>query len=292
MATAKVIDLTNVKDGGNFNKKRMPEGDYPARVTKVEDQKSSADEGFMWLFTIQVDKGGTYPYYCKLVENQLWKVRNLCIAAGINVPKKKLKLDPERLVGKRIAVTLEDDEYEGKKQSNIAATFPLSELDDFAGDDDEDAVGDDADDEDEDYEEEAPPPPKKRAKAKPAPEPEEDEDEEEDEVDEEEEDEDEEDEEGDEFSGLDRDKLKRRLRKEIPGYKISRKQSDEDLRNVLREHLAGEDEEDEEDDEEEPPPPRRTAKKAPAKKAAAKKRSTRVEDVTDDELDELDIDEI
>ncbi len=275
MATAKVIDLTNVKDGGNFNKKRMPEGDYAARITKVEDTKSGADEGFMWLFTIVLEKGtGTYPYYCKLVENQLWKVRNLCIAAGMNVPKKRLKLDPEKLVGKRIAVTLEDDEYEGKKQSNIAATFPLSELDDYATGDDEDAVGDDADDEDE--EEYEAPPPKKAAKKKaaPAPEPDEDEDE----------DDDEDVEEEDELAGLDRDKLKRRLRKAVPGVSIKRNQSDDDLRAAIRAAEADDaDDEDEDDDEEEPaPPPKKTAKK----------RSTRVADVTDDELDELDIDEI
>jgi hypothetical protein len=277
MATAKVIDLTHVKDGGNFNKKRMPEGDYPARIMKVEDTKSGSDEGFMWLFTIQVDKGGTYPYYCKLQENQLWKVRNLCIAAGMNVPKKRVKLDPEKLVGKRIAVTLEDDEYEGKKQSNIAATFPLSELDDYAAGDDEDAVGDDADDEDE--EEYEAPPVKKAAKKKaaPAPEPEEDEEdeEEEDEVEEE-----------DELAGLDRDKLKRRLRKAVPGVSIKRNQSDDDLRKLIRAAEAtddAEDEDEEEEEDEEPPPP---------KKRATKKRSTRVADVTDDELDELDIDEI
>lgn len=279
MATAKTIDLTNVKDGGNFNKKRMPEGDYPARITKVEDSKSGADEGFMWLFTIQVDKGGTYPYYCKLVENQLWKVRNLCIAAGMNVPKKRLKLDPEKLVGKRIAVTLEDDEYEGKKQSVVQATFPLSELDDYAAGDDDDAVGDDADDDDDDEEYEAPPPKKKAAKKKaaPAPEPEEDEDEDE---------EDEDVEEEDELAGLDRDKLKRRLRKAVPGVSIKRNQSDDDLRKAIRAAEASDDAEDEDEDEEddEPAPP-------PRKKAKAK-RSTRVEDVTDDELDELDIDEI
>lgn len=276
MATAKTIDLTNVKDGGNFNKRRMPAGDYPARITKVEDSKSSADDKFQWLFTIAVDNGGTYPYYCKLQENQLWKVRNLCIAAGLNVPKKKIKLDPEKLIGKRIAVTLEDDEYEGKKQSVVNATFPLSELDDYS--DDDDAVGDDGDDDDDD-EEVAPPPAKKakKKKAAPPPEPEDDDDDEDDEEDEE----DEEDNEGDEFSGLDRDQLKRRLRKEIPGYKISRKQSDDDLRDVLRDRVA-DSADDDEDDEEEPSPP-------PKKKGKKKSKPVTVDD---DELDELDIDEI
>lgn len=281
MATAKTIDLTNVKDGGNFNKRHVPDGDYPARVTKVEDAESKSDGIFMWLFTIQTDAGGTYPYYCKIQENQLWKVRNLCIAAGMNVPKKRLKLDPEKLVGKRIAVSLETEEYEGKKQSSVNATFPLSELDNYAGAEDEDAIGDDAED-DEEEEEYTPPPAKKAAKKKsaPAPEPDEDEEEEDDEEDEEEE---------DELVGLDRDKLKRRLRKAVPGVSIKRNQSDDDLRAAIRAAEAADDEEeeDEEDEDEAPPPPKKSAKKA-----ATKKRSTAVADVTDDELDELDIDEI
>jgi hypothetical protein len=278
-ASAKVIDLTNVKDGMVFNKRRMPSGDYPARITAVQDEKSAGDGGFMWLFTITVDSGGTYPYYCKLVESQLWKIRNLCLAAGMNVPKKRLKLDPEKLVGKRIAVTLEDGEYEGKKQSEVNATFPLSELDGVA---DDEGIGDDADYDEDEEEEVVPPPRKAKKKVAPPPEPEDDD---EDEV------EDEEDEE-DELAGLDRDKLKRRLRKAVPGVSIKRNQSDDDLRDAIRAAEGGDeeevDEEEEEDEVEEVPPPR----KKTAKKSATKKRSTRVADVTDDELDELDIDEI
>jgi hypothetical protein len=177
-ATAAAIDFTNVKDGGGaFNKKRQPEGDYKAKVTKVVDSPSKKDQTMQWLFTIQVGSG-TYPYYCKHEENQYWKIRNLLVAAGLTVPKKKVKVDPNKIVGKMIAVTLEDDEYDGKAQSNIAATFPLSELDDDdVPDEDEDEVEDDDEDEDD-----TPPP----AKKKKAPVVEDDEDDEDDEDEEEE----------------------------------------------------------------------------------------------------------
>lgn len=169
-----VVDFTNVKEGGTFNKKHQTPGDYKAKVTKVEDAPSKKDNVGQWLFTIQVGTG-TYPYYCKHQENQYWKIRNLLIAAGIAVPKKKVKVNPNVLVGKTIAVTLDDEEYEGKMQSVIAATFPTSEL--GAQDDDEDNSADDDTDDDED-EDDTPPPPKKKK----APEPEEDdEDEDEDE---------------------------------------------------------------------------------------------------------------
>lgn len=164
-ATAHALDMTDVKDGSQFNPKRQREGDYKAKITGVEDQLPKRKEGEpadktpMWVFAISVGSG-TYPFYCKLQANQLWKVRNLAIAAGISVPKKKIKLDPNKLIGKSIAVTLEDDEYDGKTKSVISATFPLSELDDDDNepddeeDDEEDEDEEETDEEEEDDEEE------------------------------------------------------------------------------------------------------------------------------------------
>jgi hypothetical protein len=178
-ATKQTIDFTNVKEGGNFSKKHMPAGDYLAKITKVEDAvpKDKSDKTPMWLFTIQLKNtpSATYPYYCKLQENQLWKVRNLLVAAGINVPKKRVAVDPSRLVGKTIAVSLDDTEYNDKMQSEIGAVFSPSDLDGSV--DEPDDVDEPDEDEDEDEE---PTPPKKSKKAK-VEEPEEDDEEEEEE---------------------------------------------------------------------------------------------------------------
>jgi hypothetical protein len=177
-ATQHSIDFTNVKEGGNFSKKHMPEGDYLAKVTKVEDAKAKGDGGAMWLFTIQL-KGtpsASYPYYCKLEANQFWKIRNLLVAAGLTVPKKKVKVDPNKVVGKQVAVSLQDTEYDGKEQSEVGAIFSPSDLED---EDPNDATDDDAEEEeteDADDEEEPEPKPKtkkkdkgkKKGKAKPA----------------------------------------------------------------------------------------------------------------------------
>jgi len=164
-ATAKSLDFTNVKEGGEFNKKRQTQGDYKAKVMAVKDSPTKDDGTPQWCFTIKVGSG-TYPYYCKLVENQLWKIRNLFVAAGLTVPKKKVKVNPDLVVGKDIAVTLEDDEYNGRMQSNLASIFPMSELEGSPSDDE------DADDGDDEVEEK----PAKKKKAKPV-------DDEEDEVD-------------------------------------------------------------------------------------------------------------
>lgn len=193
MAAAAVqnLDFTNVKDGGQFNKRHFPEGDYKARITKVEDKESKAGKP-MWLFSIEIkNKGGlgTYPYYCVLEESQLWKLRSLFAAAGVVIPKKRVRVDPNKLVGKWIGVTLQDTEYNEKLQSEVQFAIPVSALQADADDEDIDETEDD--EEDEEPEDEAPPAKpaaRSRAKAKPAPEPEPEEDEE-DEVEEEEEEE-------------------------------------------------------------------------------------------------------
>lgn len=129
-ASAKAVDFSGVKDRGAFSPKRVAEGDYAAVITKVEDAESKENKDFMYVFTIKLDKfsQNSYPYRCKITENQLWKLRNIAVAAGLNVPKKRMKFDPNKVVGKRVGVTMEDDEYEGKPKSDVAAIFPLSEL--------------------------------------------------------------------------------------------------------------------------------------------------------------------
>ena len=148
-SSKKVVDFSNVKDQSQFNTRRVPEGDYRARIVKVEDGQSKKDDTFQYIFTIKLLKysSSAYPYYCKLQENQLWKLRNILVAAGMSVPKKRITLDPNKVVGKEIGVAMADDEYEGKEKSVIDAVFPVSELDD--------SVDDQAEPEDDDEPEEA-----------------------------------------------------------------------------------------------------------------------------------------
>lgn len=137
MAKATTVDFSGVKDRGAFNPRKVPEGDYEAVITKVDDAPTKDDKP-MYTFTIKLKKfsQNSYPYRCVIQENQLWKLRNIAVAAGINVPKKRMKFDPNKLVGKLIGVTMEDDEYErdGKTQfkSEVAAVFAASELADGA----------------------------------------------------------------------------------------------------------------------------------------------------------------
>lgn len=190
-AAAKVIDFGNVKERGNFNTKHVDDGDYSAKVTKVEFTEAKDGED-MWVFSIVLDEHprATYPYYCKLVENQLWKLKNIFEAAGISVGSRKVKVDPNKLIGKAIGVAMEDDDYEGRLKSVIAEVFPEEEVGGAVDGEEEDG----ADLEEDDIEEEEEKPAKRKPAAKKKAAPIEDDEDEEDEEDEDEEEEEEEEE--------------------------------------------------------------------------------------------------
>lgn len=161
MATARGLDFTNVKDQ-DFNIKHLPPGDYKAKVMKVQDAKSKKTQNDMWVFTIAVTegpgKGAKYPYYCTLDADSLWKIRQLWAAAGITIPKKRVKIDPEKVVGRAIGISLDDDEYDDKIRSKVQSCIPLSEVTDGDADDaDEDDQETGAEAEDDDDEEEPAP---------------------------------------------------------------------------------------------------------------------------------------
>lgn len=170
-ATKRRADFTNVKEGGVFKPRRKPEGDYEAKCVAVDDHTFKSDatkEGWVFTFKVAGDERSTYPVYASTDEREVWKVRKMFMAAGIPVPKKAVLVDPNKLVGKSMGVTLEDDEFEGRLKSVIADWMPLDDLAD-------------AEDDEVDEDEEAPPPRKRAAKkaTRRAPEPEEDEDDEE-----------------------------------------------------------------------------------------------------------------
>lgn len=150
MATKQTIDFSQTKDQSGFNPKRKEEGEYLGTITSFEDTKSKSGNA-MWVFGVQLktDRRATYPVYCLLGADQVWKLRNLMMAAGFAVPKKRITVDGNRLVGKDIGIFLADDEYEGKPKSVIESFFPASE---YSGPSNED----DDSDEEEEYEEEAP----------------------------------------------------------------------------------------------------------------------------------------
>ena len=91
-----------------------------------------------------------FPFYCKLQQNQLWKLRDLLVAAGETVPKRALNIDPNKIVGRDIVIEVEDDTYNGNVRSTVVGTYASSILEDEAPadgeDEDEDFLDDGTDD--------------------------------------------------------------------------------------------------------------------------------------------------
>lgn len=175
-ARKKILDFTNVKEQGQFNPRQVSEGPHRAKVTAVEEGVSKADNE-QWVFSIVLPEfpSATYPYYCALNADALWKIRNLFVACGVEIPKKKLNVDPNKLIGKSFIAEMVDDEYEGRMKSKIASVMSLEDYKKFQDDNDEEdetpkkkrQVVEDDDDDDEDEEIEEPAPKKKKKKAKP-----------------------------------------------------------------------------------------------------------------------------
>jgi len=150
MAEAKrrKIDFSKVRDASGINPTHVKEGDYKFKITSVDEQEKDGKP--MWVYILQMvgRVSATYPYRITLVENQLWKLRNLLVSAGKEVPKKAVMVDPSKIVGAVVGGSLGDHEYEGRMSSQINAVFPASELE--GEEDEKESV-----DEDEDESEEA-----------------------------------------------------------------------------------------------------------------------------------------
>ena len=182
-ATARAIDLSDVKEGGNFRPRRKPEGDYRAKIVKADDhQPKDKAKAPGWVLTIMVEGDGrsTYPYYLSPEANQVWKIAAICRAAGLNVKNARVRFDPNKLVNKAIGIYLADDEYDGREKSVVDDVFSVDEVGGNADEGpeiDEDDTYDEGipDDElvedDEPEEEPEPAPVKRTVRRKPAPEP-------------------------------------------------------------------------------------------------------------------------
>ncbi|WIC89593.1 hypothetical protein SEA_GARDENB_35 [Microbacterium phage GardenB] len=157
------LDFSKVEERSGWNTKHIPEGLYEMKVVAVDDKEAN-DGTDMWTYAlVPTDpryKTRRFPWYCKHQDNQLFKIRDLFVAAGIPVPKKVSTIDPEKPIGKLVAVEITDavGQYEGRSEVN--GIYDLSLVGDdavgVAGDDDEDDEGEWAEDEeaDEEYEEE------------------------------------------------------------------------------------------------------------------------------------------
>lgn len=126
------VDFTDTEGRTGGPSFHFPPSDYAVQVIKAETGHSKEKHTPQLTFTLQVTsgefKGKKIRYDCYLVPQSLWTLRNLLEAAGKKVPTGQAALDTEKMRGLKFAVTIEDDEYNGKVRSRVTDTFPLSEL--------------------------------------------------------------------------------------------------------------------------------------------------------------------
>lgn len=186
MARRKVsLDMSGVE-----SYTRCPEGEWLARLTKIEEGtvQGSGDDCLKARFEVIKGsaKGSTVFETFSLTERALWKLKSFLNAIGMKA-NGKISLDLDKLEGKICMIDVIHDEYNGTKRAKISS-YNLAEYED---DEDEDV-----EDDEEEEEDEPPRKPAKKAPAKPVkkskPVVEEDDDEDEDEDDEDDEEEEEE----------------------------------------------------------------------------------------------------
>lgn len=129
-----IVDMTNVKDSSGVNPVHQPAGDYRGIIKDLVAGESKAGNKKLDVHIGDADRpSATYRYTCTFTEASLFKLRNLLIAAGMSAPKKKVKLTAavlNKLIGREVGMSLDDDEYEGKMRSTIVGVFPADDLPD------------------------------------------------------------------------------------------------------------------------------------------------------------------
>ena len=141
------VDFTGVE-----GRVLLPEGDIKAKVDTFTVEKGDAADYMKWKFrTIDKDKkvnDKPLNYNTSLAPQALWNLRNLLEALGVEIPEGPMDIKPEDVADLELILTVEDDEYDGKKRS---AVVDFVSVDDAGGDDDDD--GEKADVVDDDGEE-------------------------------------------------------------------------------------------------------------------------------------------
>lgn len=134
------LDFSKVEERSGYNSRQMPEGLYEAKVNALI-QRDAQDGTAMLVYALSPVQAKyatrNFPFYCKLQQNQLWKLRDLFVAAGEVIPKKATQLDPEKIVGARVAIEVGDDTGQYSDRSVVIAVYPLSTLEDLTDDEDE-----------------------------------------------------------------------------------------------------------------------------------------------------------
>lgn len=120
------LDFTGVEARGRI---RVPEGDYLAKVVKLEQKPAAKKQtpGLHVTFELLTGEGKgkriTDSHW--LTKSSLWTLRNMLEAMGFQVPSGPMQLKEKMLKGRKVGLTIVDgEEYKGRINSEIADYIP------------------------------------------------------------------------------------------------------------------------------------------------------------------------
>lgn len=145
------LDFSKTEERSGWNTKHVNEGLYKMKIESFQETEAQDGTAMLVFALVPEDsrfKSRKFPFYCKLQQNQLWKLRDLLVAAGQTIPKRAISIDPSVVVGKLVAAEVEDDTYQGNVRSTVNAIYGLDILDEDGED------GGSSDEDEEEYEDE------------------------------------------------------------------------------------------------------------------------------------------
>lgn len=119
------LDFTGVQDG--FKNVDKP-GYYTVKINKVEAKKSQSGNPYLnWETTITEGefKGCKLWYITSLQPQSLFSLRNLLIAAGLEVPKSVVKIDLDLVIGRVVEAKVIMEEYNGENRAKVKEVRPV-----------------------------------------------------------------------------------------------------------------------------------------------------------------------
>lgn len=178
-----ILDLTNYRETSSA---RVEPGDYTVEVEAAELTKAKSSGNPMVVLNLRIVgtefDGLTLIDRLTLTEKAMFRVVAFMQAIGLPTPRKKFKLSTARFVGKRLTVTVEDDDpYQGTIKSVVrgyarpakdepdGGTTPGADEDDLFGAEEAEDLDADFDGEEDEVVEPAPAPAPAPRKAAPAP---------------------------------------------------------------------------------------------------------------------------
>jgi hypothetical protein len=124
---------TEEAGGGGAWIKRVPEGVFfPFTIQSIKAEESSNGNDMLTM-TFKGNEGKVRNKQTRdrfvLLPTTLFKLRQLLEAVGETVPKKKINVPHDKLIGKQVGISFLDDEYNDKITSKPDEYCPVEECD-------------------------------------------------------------------------------------------------------------------------------------------------------------------